>query len=59
MQPKLHRSVLVLVKGCLSATILFVVATAVQAAVPIDTIKKWQDSATEALEITVLSVSEI
>jgi len=54
----LRRSVLVLVTSCLAATTLFAAAAPVEAAVAINTIKSRQNSATEALEITVLSVSE-
>jgi hypothetical protein len=58
MRSSFYRSVAVLVTGCLTATTLFVPTTPIKAAVPLGTIKTWQDSATEALEIIVLLVNE-
>jgi hypothetical protein len=48
------------IRNCVRVCVLafFVATTPLEAAVPLSTIKKWQDSATEALELTVLSVNK-
>lgn len=54
----LGRSILVLAGSYLAATAILAVPTTAGAAVAQSTITRWQDNAPEALDITVVSVTE-